>query len=433
MKAPWSLILLAALGPLAALAQTPEQAGRALALSDLERMAEANNPTLKQAQARIAAARGKLAQAGLYPNPVLGYMASEVSGGPVIRGGEHGFFVEQRIVLGGKLARGREASAQALAGAEAEAEGERLRVLNTVRLLYYQALAARRRVEVREQLAGVADEAVRTSRALYNVGASDRPDNLEIEIEAEQARLAEAAARNDELRIRQELAAAVGALDLGPGRLAGELEDGIPTLEADRMLEQILRESPSLKAARAGAAEARAEVEVARSRKVPDLILRGGVRYNRELLEAGRPVGAEGFADVGMVIPIFDRNQGNVAAALAGRSFAEEEVRRVELRVRARFAAWFERYKTARLIAERYRQEILPRAQAAYELYAARYREMAAAYPQVLIARRTLFQSSIDYVAALENLWRAVVPLQGYLLLEGEGSGASRQFIGDDR
>ena len=84
-------------------------------------------------------------------------------------------------------------------------------------------------------------------------------------------------------------------------------------------------------------------------------------------------------------------------------------------------------------VQDEIRQEILPRAQAAYELYAARYREMAAAYPQVLIARRTLFQSSIDYVAALENLWRAVVPLQGYLLLEGEGSGASRQFIGEDR
>ena len=37
------------------------------------------------------------------------------------------------------------------------------------------------------------------------------------------------------------------------------------------------------------------------------------------------------------------------------------------------------------------------------------------------------------FISRLLPIWRAVVPLQGYLLLEGEGSGASRQFIGDDR
>ena len=57
-----------------------------LRLEDLEKTALQNNPTLKQAEARVRAARGKMKQAGLYPNPIVGYEGDEISAGPVIRG-----------------------------------------------------------------------------------------------------------------------------------------------------------------------------------------------------------------------------------------------------------------------------------------------------------------------------------------------------------
>jgi cobalt-zinc-cadmium efflux system outer membrane protein len=53
-------------------------------------------------------------------------------------------------------------------------------------------------------------------------------------------------------------------------------------------------------------------------------------------------------------------------------------------------------------------------------LYLAKYRAMAAAYPQVLIAQRTLFQVTEEYVQAVERTWRASVVLQGFLA--GEAS-----------
>src|SRR5260370_28664541 len=71
-------------------------------LEELERMATAHNPTLAQAQRAIEAARGRELQAGLYPNPVVGDLGEEIRGGSY-GGGEQGFFVEQPIILGGKL------------------------------------------------------------------------------------------------------------------------------------------------------------------------------------------------------------------------------------------------------------------------------------------------------------------------------------------
>ena len=74
----------------------------AMALADFEALADANNPTLKQANALVRRSQEQARQAGLYPNPSVGYQGEEIRGGS-FGGGEQGGFVQQTIVLGGKL------------------------------------------------------------------------------------------------------------------------------------------------------------------------------------------------------------------------------------------------------------------------------------------------------------------------------------------
>jgi len=404
----------------------PRQEG-GLSLFELERIATQNNPTLKQAEANVQAARGRVRQAGLYPNPTVGYTGDEISPGPIIRGGEHGFFVDQRIVLGGKLGKNRQVFSHELAQAEAELQAQRLRVTNSVRQFYYQALAAQRRIEIRRCLAQLADEVVQTSHGLYNVGQSDRPDVLESEIEAQQLRLGFDVARHEYGRIWRQLTAILGDPGMSSVPLAGTLDD-VPALDENAALREILRASPELLIVQAGVERGRAAVSAARAARIPDLEVRGGLRYNRELLELGlKPVGWEGFADVGIQLPIFNRNQGNIVAAVGELSSAEQEIRRLELSLRARFGEAFAQYASARQIAESYKRDLLPRAEEAHQLYLARFGEMTAAYPQVLIARRSLLRLNEQYVSALESVWEAVVPIQGFLL--GDGFGAPVSFF----
>ena len=68
---------------------------------------------------------------------------------------------------------------------------------------------------------------------------------------------------------------------------------------------------------------------------------------------------------------------------------------------------------------ERYRDRMIPRAQKAYELYSKNYGAMAASYPQVLTAQRTLFQLQAEYITALDTLWTNAMALQGFLLTDG--------------
>jgi outer membrane protein, heavy metal efflux system len=91
----------------------------------------------------------------------------------------------------------------------------------------------------------------------------------------------------------------------------------------------------------------------------------------------------------------------------------------LELQLQSRAAVEFATYLTALRTSEAYRSEILPRAEEAYRLHLSRYREMAAAYPQVLVAQRTLFELSSDYLENLNQAWRAALRLQGFLAGDG--------------
>lgn len=407
-----------------------------LTLAELERMALERNPTIGQAKAAVDAAAGRVKQAGLYPNPVISAIGEEMSYGPIIRGGEIGGGVEQRIVTAGKLGLSRKVAEQSRLETEEAAKAQRQRVLNAVRSLYYQALGEQYIVQVRTRLVRLAGEAVRISKELVNVGQADQPDQLAADVESKRIELELIDARERQDRTWRQLAAIVNNLELKPVPLVGDLE-AIPRLEIEQALASIYGESPELRAATIDVNRAELELKRARKEKIPDLIVSGGVRYNRELLEVAngstirRPVGPEGFFNIGVEIPIFNRNQGNVAVAKAGVERARLDVDRTKLALRSRLAEVYRSYRTSMTRADLYKKEMLPKAQKAYELYLNSFRQMAAAYPQVLISQRSLFQLQDDYVNSLVNAWQRSVEIQGLLLSGGiEMSGMNPSMEG---
>jgi cobalt-zinc-cadmium efflux system outer membrane protein len=383
-------------------------------------MAVQSNPTFRAAEARVESARQRAQQAGVWPNPTAGFSAEEIKFGEQDRRGEYGFFVEQPILLGGKLRLSRSVFDRAAEQAEAELDLQRQRITSSVRTAFYRTLTASRRVEVQERLAALVSEAVAITAQLFNVGAADRPDFLESEIEAQRVQLELNAARNHTAALRQQLAAAVGDPEIAARPLSGSLEDALPELERDATLQRFLQQSPQLRAARAALARAQAETAVARRETFPDLFLRGGAAYNREEGEdTGKPIGWEGAFEAGVSIPLFNRNKYGVAAARAEETRATAELRRIELGLRSQLAMAFATYLTALRESESYRTEIIPKAEEAYRLYLARYREMAAAYPQVLIAQRTLLELSSRYLERLEEAWETSLQIQGFLAGDG--------------
>lgn len=398
----------------AAMAQT-------LTLADLEKMALERNPTVAQAQADIRVAAGRVKQAGLYPNPTVSAVGDEIANKPIIRGGEFGGGFQQRIVTGGKLGLSKQVAQKEQQVAETAASAQNQRVLNAVRQLYYQALSDQFRLQVRTRLAELAAEASRITDELANIGQADQPDQLAATVEAERIELELVDARNRQERTWRQLGALVNNPALKPVPLAGDLEM-FPRLDVEQALNLIFEQSPDLRSAEIRVSQAETALKREKREVIPDVIMSGGVRYNRELLESAAlnaPIGKEGFFDIGIQLPIFNRNQGNVAAAKAGLDRAKLEVDRTKLALRSHLAEVYRDYQTALTRADRYKSEMLPKAQRAYDLYISNFRQLSAAYPQALMAQRNLFALQDAYVDALATVWQRSVEIQGLLLTGG--------------
>ena len=411
------LILLAACLNIARAADNPPAhtaapASGSMSLQALEQSALQHNPTLAQAAANVDASRGRALQSGLYPNPTVGYEADRINAAGSA-GEMQGLFIDQTVVTAGKLRLNRAKFGQEASQMEAHALAQQYRVLNGVRTRYYQLLAMQRLLEVRADLLKVAEDAATTTEQLKNVGAANKPDVLQAHIEARQEKVALENARILYEAAWKQLAAFVGDPFLPLGRLEGDLEATGAAPDYDSALAHLLVASPELQVARAEVTRNQIGLKREQVEPIPNLQVRISNGYDFETRNDVTSV------QVGVRLPLFDKNQGNIQTARAQLAYAQQNVCRVELTLRQRLARTHARYRTALATVEEYRNHSLPDAKEAYDLYLASFRARTAAWPQVLVAQRTYFQISVDYVEALELLRRSETAILGLLLVDG--------------
>jgi cobalt-zinc-cadmium efflux system outer membrane protein len=195
----------------------------AMSLAEFETLADANNPTLKQANALVRRSQEQARQVGLYPNPTVGYQGEEIRGGS-FGGGEQGGFVQQSIVLGGKLGLRRNVFEQQKRSDQIGVEEQTYRIHGDVQQAFYDALTAQATVQLRQRLLGIALDAVETVHQLANIGQADAPDILQTEVESEQAKVDYVTAQRQYLQAFHVLATFAGKGDLPVSPLQGELE-----------------------------------------------------------------------------------------------------------------------------------------------------------------------------------------------------------------
>lgn len=389
-------------------APEPAATPQGMTMAELEAMAEQNNPTLAQAVARVQAARGEWQQAGLYPNPRTGYKANEINDDK--QAGQQGAFFGQEVVTAGKLQRAQDVAYQAVQQAEWACAAQRQRVINDVRRAFYDVLVAQRTVELTNQLVRVGQEGVRAADQLLKAKEVSRVDVLQARIEADSARILAEKARNRHMAAWRNLAAVIGTTNLQPTPLAGDLQDGLAQLNWDEVVSRVLAESPVLAEARAGVARAEAIHSRQCAERTPNVDLQAGAMYDNATRDAIAEV------QVGVPLPLFNRNQGNIRKAQAEMVIARGEVRRTELELQQRLAAAFEQYQNGRCQVEKYATEILPNAQTSLDLVTAGYRQGEFNYVTLLTSQRTFFQVNLAYVDAIRDLRESVVAIEGNLL-----------------
>lgn len=339
-------VLLAAEGP--AFAQSPPASEPATVDQVVER-AVADNLELRAMRAEVDAARGRLLQAGLRPNPML-----DLGGQANVSGPDNNVNIGLSIPLD---LNGRKAGRIGVAEREidmkqAQVSDRERRLSAEVRLKAGDLLAARRNLEFTEELLVTNQKGLGLVRDRVQQGAAPTlEENLVlVEVNRLEASLSMLKSRVEILGLQLRLLAG-----MPPGEalaLQGELASRPLTLDRTQALAQALAGRPDLVIARAEAAMAQAKIRREEAEGRWDA--RFNLGYQRQdfgfslngLTDRGgtRPI-QDTFNYVGggvtITVPVRNKNQGNVAAATAEAQAAERRREGAELIVRQEVAAAF--------------------------------------------------------------------------------------------
>lgn len=391
-----------------------------LTATELVRLGIRQNGTILSGEQEIAAAQGDLLQAGLRANPTLDTRGMREIGGPM-----------NSFMVGGSLplelfhrrARRTDVAEEAVRAATfQQAERER-QIRSAVESGFGDVLAVHRNVQFTNELLKVNRHALRLTEARVTQGATpaldadllrvevNRIDALKIDLETQ-------------LEIRLlELKSLIGLSPDEPLRLRGALEADASTVSEDEAVSRALATRPDLLWARALVQQAAAKVKQAETEGRPDATV--SASYERRdqgfglngLTPAGQLQRIQGIfhlATVGLSIslPVRNRNQGAVAAAIAQKEAAERTREYAELIAKREVAAAFLAQRTAGESLNIYRQGVRDQARQNLAVVRRAYELGRNQLLDVIAEQRRLIDVEMGYTEALNRQYQAAVQLR---------------------
>lgn len=388
-------------------AQADAQQPVTLSLKDAMDLTLRSNSELAAAAREVSAIEGRVAQAGVLPNPALGAGVEDFGNSRLRQQGDReiGFQVGQLIELGGKRdARIKQAQAD-LALAQWDLRTTRLDVIEQVRTRFADVLAA----QEREALAG---ETLEVARQFADAVGKRVQAGKVSPVEETRARLAFSSAQVELEQAKRQLVAARQSLsalwnDRNPrfDKAVGELGELVSLPPYELLLERA-QKNPGLARWSDEAARRRADLQAQRARAVPDVTVSAGVARFSEFNDHAYTVG------ISVPIPIFDQNRGGILEASRRLDQAEDERRAAEARQLASLAQIYQRVTAIQNEIETLRTVLLPGAQSAFDAAAKGYQLGKFGFLDVLDAQRTLFQTRSQYLRALADYQRGLSEIE---------------------
>lgn len=392
--------------------------GEGLTLDQTLRLSIEQNHDLKAARAQVDAALGRLKQSGLWPNPRL-ELSNETD---ALFGNEGEYTVSagfaQEFPIGGRLARATDVARVDVARALAEVNVAERELIGNAASDFDAIIVLDQRIALHDLLIGIESALVSASRARYKLGEVSSLDVNTADLEL--GRL-----RQERIALLGERAAAIRQLAGLMGLTAGALLviDTTPPQVFDlpplaQLSADALKRRPDLRLLALAADRAGAEQALARASAWEDWGVSLGIRQDRRVILGTQPQPADKalMFSLSIPLPLFNDNEGNVAAATADETAAREQLAALQTRVENEVAGLYEQVNQLRDALDDYRTQILPLSRRNSELARSAYGNGQISLSEVVQAERqerdlgTSFADLLgQYLRALEALNQATV------------------------
>jgi cobalt-zinc-cadmium efflux system outer membrane protein len=374
-----------------------------LSVHDAVAYALFHRPELRAANDRTSASERLRSQAGLIPNPHLLFRKEDFTDHLNVGENSQTYWEGAQLLetsgkRGGRIA----VAQQGIEQIRLQAELERRQIALNVRESYWKARAAQSLAALYTQDADYFRQVIEYHEARFREGKIAEVDLLRVRLQGEQIRAAAANAKLDSEKALLMLAQEMNAEPNSAWVLSEDfeaLEEPTP-IPAGADPASLRTEGQLAQQAIAGL-EAQTRMDKANGR--PDLLFTGG--YKRDV-NIDTPV-----AGVQFDLPLFNRNQGTVAAAHAEEEAAREDYRATCNRLAAELALAQREYEMRR---DQYRQTFKPLREQAIEISnisRAAYQAGGLDLLRLLDAERARVDAELSYVRALEGFHLSVVAL----------------------
>ena len=382
--------------------------GRRLALSEALGTALASSPQLAvaghQRDAALAFVRGHEG----YPNPELTIESEDFLGTGPVRGVDAlqvTAMVSQAVPLGGKPAKRREARRASSVISNQAWELARQQLVAGVSLAFLDVLGWQRRLENAREMVRLAEE---TQTAIeYQVEAGRGTP-----IEADKAAIARSLAALEEERVARSLLSAKQRLATWCGTTTPDFDEATGSIERIEQVPSLpgllkrVDQHPALLTRAADVAHRQALLDVEQAKRVPDVSFGVGYRWINATEDSAV------VAQVGLPLPIIDRNRGAIGAArhdkLASQSAADQERLLLVRDLTEAYHTLVLEHRRAVVLRDDVRPRVLATFQAVREGYAiGRF-----GYLDLLDAQRTLFEVTQQAIETLVAYHQSAIRLK---------------------
>jgi len=385
------------------------EAAEPLGLQDALALALTRNAELEMFSWDVRSSEARTLQAGKIPNPQLDFRVyrlgiPRVSADP--DDSRSRVILSQVLQIGGKRRREvllRQAESQ-LAGWDYEAK--RIDVATTVTGHFVAVLGAQRRVESNRRFVNYLEQMRNRVSTLVETGAMRALETHQVTRQLGLARIDLQRTESELAIARFRLAATWSNQSPRFTEAVGNLEQVVSVPEIEVVIE-LAQSSPAIARWEAEFERGQAAVALAKSRRVPDVTVGGGVRWQENVDER------DYLVDVEIALPIYDRKQGEVREAQFNMARARAAKESAEAMSRELIAEFYYQMTEGRAVSLTMAEEVVPSALAAVGSLRRAIEVDPSRLGDLLDARRDLARAEIDFTKALVEYHQALAGLEG--------------------
>lgn len=377
-----------------------------LTLADAVSEALLGNPQVATAAARVAVAEGLRRQAGLGPNTRLflqseGLSPNRTNGQSFSypRDADNYAFLIHTIETGGKRQRRVDLATENVRRGELEQQLQRQQIASRVSAAYWAAAGAARSRDLLQQEVASFERVVQFHRDRVREGAAPEVDLLRIELERDRLAASARTLALEAERARIALFREMGKTEFPRVEFVDTPETPRPV--AALTIEEVLERRPEMRISRAAIEQARANLRLQQANAKIDPDVQFGYK---------RTTGFNTFySAVQIPLPIRNRNQGQIEAAVADTKVAESSLAATAVLVRSELETATSDYEARqKLLAETLRP-MRERADEVFRIADAAYREGVSDILRLLDAERTKIETQLAYTRTLFELQQSAV------------------------